>query len=1350
MKQNKLLSLITALILLLAVFSCKDPGDDLDDLNNKSDTTTGGETKPVVNKTPEIDDFIIGDLTQDVNDFTFTITSKPDKSSGTITVYYEGIEETVYPKSETEPTEIGLYAVTFDVAAVTGWNAASGLSAGTLLLSNSTFQTPTVSDYDISGIGTFEYDGTAKAVTVTAKTDKSGGTITVKYNGNTTAPDTAGTYTVTFDVSKAEGWNPAKELSAGTLTINGINPTVSDYDISGIGTFAYDGTAKVVTVTAKNGKSTGTVIVKYNGNTIVPSTAGTYTVTFDVFASTNWNSASGLSAGTLTINKANPIAAMFNIGNLTQKSASLTAVTIKSKDDNTSEFSTVIYYEGIDTNYAKSATLPTSAGTYTVTFDITGTTNWYAASGLSAGTLTYNVFTNIDEIDTFLLSLPENDKTNPYQIKLNVNSISNIRTQLINNEKKYIYLDLSDSTITKITIDDFYGSYPFGCNTLVGITIPSSVTSIGQRAFNGCSSLTSINIPSSVTSIEQYAFYGCSSLTSVNIPSGITKIEPYAFYGCSSLTSVTIPSGVTSIGQYAFYGCYLTSVTIPSAVTSIGNAAFSGYLTRIIFESNGVVFTAAAFNGNTSLLSAYNKYGAGTYTITYTTNVGTWSNVAIPIVSDFDISGIGTYTYNGSPKIVTITPKTGKSDGAITVKYAGSTTAPTNVGTYAVTFDITSSAEWNAVSGLSAGTLTIGKATPIVSDYDISGIGTINYDGKTKTVTVIAKEGKSSGKVTVKYNGSTTVPSNAGIYTVTFDVAAETTNWNAATGLSAGTLIINKLTPVASDYNFSGIGTFTYDGNPKTVTIQSKTGKSTGACTIYYEGTGDTTYTKSNTAPTSAGTYTITFDVAETTNWNSAIGLFAGTLILNNATPIANDFNISKLTQIITNNITNVAITPKTGKSTGTITIYYNGSTTLPTAIGTYPVTFNVAATSNWNAVSGLSAGTLTIAYYPFNNVSDFTLYLPELPTNTAATAYEIKLNSSISFTELRSTIKNNANKYINLDISGSTIDGVTSSWFDGCTNLTSITLPNNITTVENNAFSGCSNLTGITIPSGVTSIGNGAFSGCSSLTSITLPSGVTSIGGSAFSGCSSLTSIILPSGVTSISKGAFNGCSSLTSIIIPSGVTSIWDYSFQNCSNLASINIPNSVTEIGYGAFSGCTNLASVTIPSYVTRIENDAFLNCSKLTSINIPNTVTRIGDSSAFRGCSSLTAINVDIANTTYSSINGVLYDKTITTLIQYPAGKEGAYTIPSGVTFIRVYAFDSCTKLTSLTMPNSINSVACTFDECTSLTSVKFEGTIPSNKWLYSDTLRNAFYSTNSIDGTPGTYIYQPSTGTWKRQ
>jgi formylglycine-generating enzyme required for sulfatase activity len=231
---------------------------------------------------------------------------------------------------------------------------------------------------------------------------------------------------------------------------------------------------------------------------------------------------------------------------------------------------------------------------------------------------------------------------------------------------------------------------------------------------------------------------------------------------------------------------------------------------------------------------------------------------------------------------------------------------------------------------------------------------------------------------------------------------------------------------------------------------------------------------------------------------------------------------------------------------------------------------------------------------------------------------------------------------------------------------------------------------------------------------------------------------------VTSIGTNAFYACTNLNSVTIPNSVSSIRVAAFYYCISLTSVTIPNSVTSIGDEAFGYCSRLTSVTIPYSVTSIGSFVFNSCTGLTSITIPYSVTSIGDY-AFWNCTSLTSITVDTLNSAYSSVDGVLFNKTQTTLVQYPAGIAAtSYTIPNGVTSIGNWAFGYCSSLTDLTIPNSVTSIrAYAFEVCTSLTSVTIGSGVTSieNLAFYSCTSLTALHFRGNAPSLGGSEVFQ---------
>ena len=335
-----------------------------------------------------------------------------------------------------------------------------------------------------------------------------------------------------------------------------------------------------------------------------------------------------------------------------------------------------------------------------------------------------------------------------------------------------------------------------------------------------------------------------------------------------------------------------------------------------------------------------------------------------------------------------------------------------------------------------------------------------------------------------------------------------------------------------------------------------------------------------------------------------------------------------------------------------------------------------------------------------------------------------------------------------------SSVERIGKRAFQFCGALSSVSLPDSITTVEPYAFSNCWNLQTVTMPKNLHTIGSGAFSYCNTLSSISLPDSVTDIAYFAFGWCGRLSSVKMPERLNSIGEAAFYNCYNLRSIDIPQGLTALPVGVFQN-SGLQSVTIPEGITRIGASAFSSCESLTSCHLPNSLTVIDDCAFIfcrnlqniafpselqtvgnsafYCSGLTSITLPSSLYALGsyafantyisyawipanlknhDGTAFRYCRELSAINVSIYNSEYTSVNGVLFDKSGTTLFQYPCAKSGSfYDVPSGVTTIADSAFESTRYLHGVTIPVGVNSIGrWAFSNCEKLETISIPKSI----------------------------------------
>ncbi len=220
------------------------------------------------------------------------------------------------------------------------------------------------------------------------------------------------------------------------------------------------------------------------------------------------------------------------------------------------------------------------------------------------------------------------------------------------------------------------------------------------------------------------------------------------------------------------------------------------------------------------------------------------------------------------------------------------------------------------------------------------------------------------------------------------------------------------------------------------------------------------------------------------------------------------------------------------------------------------------------------------------------------------------------------------------------------------------------------------------------------------------------------------ITNITIPDGVTAFGRHPFAGCNALESIDIPSSVVDIPEWGLNNGTALRSINV--SVNNPNYASLDGVLydkklktiirfpsnkSITEYNIPNSVTKIKHSAFYGCKTLKSINIPCSVTTIGNI-AFCGCKALQSINVAENNKQYASVDGILFNKDLTSILRFPIRKDlKVYEIPNSITNIGNYAFNECTALQSINIPNSVTNIGnYTFNECTALQSINIPNSV----------------------------------------
>lgn len=845
----------------------------------------------------------------------------------------------------------------------------------------------------------------------------------------------------------------------------------------------------------------------------------------------------------------------------------------------------------------------------------------------------------------------------------------------------------------------FYGT------AITQVTIPSRTVKIGVAAFVNLS-LQTINLredgaESRLQIIGDGAFYSNNVRTGCGgdlvIPSTVTYIGDSAFNYLQSITSITFEAGTQDleIGASAFAAYYQSgsvasefALTIPARVTSIGASAFAKRpITSLTFEEGSRLKTigASAFAGGsasagratfTSLEIPASVSEIGDLAFQYATNLST-----VTFLKDAD----------GSSSLLTIGSAFSGCTGLRTIEIPNSVTtikagAFYGLGLTTLTFASGGTADLRIEDGTSVTTGAFGKnqsLTAVELPSRLTYLGAYTFYLCSGITTFRFAEGFDAENNTYKTESRLGAIGN---YAFAGSSYAATTR-----GVNAASIVIPKSVTSIGNYAFTyciSLTSVIFESGSVLQTIGDYAFRATVTTAGRYV---PITSISIPASVKSIGTYafaycysltTVTFEKDASGNTSlQYIGAhaFRNTSIqtivlpdtvksLTGPTTIASDSQSSAFYQCTS--LTSVTL-PANLTHTGQSTFY--GCTSLTTV--------------NFGEYSTLQS----IGYAAFSGCSNLTdLKLPSSLTSIGASAFanclkltELEIPDSV--TEIGGTLGSPfAGSGITEVELPSTMTTLPAYIFKSWTALTSYTIPDTITEIGESAFYGCTGLTSISIPSSVQKIGKEAFYNCTGLQSVTIASGVTEIGEKAFYGCknTALTSITVPDTVTTMGAYVFYGCTYLTSVTLSSKLTAIPDYAFQSCTNLTTISIPSSVTSIGISAFQSTKLSGAVVLPEGLTTINNNAFNGTAISGDLVLPGSVTTVG-AGAFYNCTQLETVTFKEAP-----------DASTATLTLGGTGNT------SGV-------FGGCTSLTSVTLPARLTDIGKgTFYNCKSLAEVSF--------------------------------------------